>query len=199
MNHELTSKSFGQTIELVKVLIDIIKSEDCTCDCSISTKNAKYLLNQVLRQIELSHQKCYISKNAETLWSSITEQSILDYWYQSKVVNSLSDNISIKIYKGASSKSTEERLLKKGDSFKYREVFHDDHIIPINVIINQLLKLDQVDDESIMAIISKISICKMLKEEDREIRERCNRPFSENAVIDDIYLPNGILVKAIIR
>lgn len=53
---------------------------------------------------------------------------------------------------------------KNGDSFKFRQVFHIEHIVPISIIIEELLKLDLSQEKDIIykkmnAILNKIYVC----------------------------------------
>lgn len=97
--------------------------------------------------------------------------------------------------KRVNSKDPNLITLTKGESFAYREVFHDEHIIPINVIINELLKLSNLNYQTVVEILSKISVCKMLKTEDRSIYNARKRVFDVNEIIETTYLEANIYVK----
>jgi hypothetical protein len=102
-------------------------------------------------------------------------------------------------YMGASKEpvNNEGRLLHMGDSFIFRDVFHVEHIIPISMIIDRLVELDEKDelnDETINETLNLIYVCRITKQEDRSIKEKCNRSLVVNDVIENVYLPAGIIV-----
>ena len=76
--------------------------------------------------------------------------------------------------------------LKKGDSFEYRSFFHNEHIVPVDTIENQLLQLDvngmtrQTCSKRIEEILDKIYICMMLKEENAGLKNnRCSDDYEQ--------------------
>jgi len=166
-------------------------------DFGIHPAGAKYLLGQTLRQIILPQENIYLSHKADILWKKLrieTNDDISDYVWQKRVFNENLKDIEVDTYKGAS-KTASGRTLSKGDYFHFREVFHDEHIIPMKLIIDKLFSLEELTHDNVMGIINKISICRMLKSEDRKIRERYKRPFSKSEVIEDIYLKYDIYLK----
>ena len=80
----------------------------------------------------------------------------------------------------------------KGDSFLYREVFHDEHMITICDIINELLNLEVVSEENVIDILNKIYVCRMLKEEDRNLKPKNHRTTDLKYVIEEVYDKCGI-------
>ena len=147
--------------------------------------NADYLLGQIIRQYKISRDNFYISKGALDIWSKISNDSILKYSYRDTVKCSKGP-LTVKVYKGASSKY-EEALIDRDITFVFNDVFHDEHIIPINIVIKELRKLTNCNYENVSGILNKICICRMLKEEDRRIIEKNKRPFCVEAVINSIY------------
>lgn len=144
------------------------KKEEETDNYQIFNHSANYILNQLLRQIKIPDKNWYISYKASILWKKITTDDIENYKYQSKVTMTNSERLEVITFKGNSNNKI-PKPLEKGGSFAYREVFHDEHIIPINVIIKELDKLTSPTYESVVDIISKIHICRILKSEDRDI------------------------------
>lgn len=155
-----------------------IKSEYNGRDVSIW--NCNYLLNQVLRQISIPDENKLVSKAARKLWNEIDPEgnkNINDYYYHEKIIATKS-GAKIKIYKGANKNPTEEKVLNKGDSFIFKDVFHLEHVVPISKIIDELIKLDEQEElnyETLNDVINKIYVCRMTKEEDRGIKAKYNR------------------------
>ena len=164
---------------------------------SIHPGGTRYLLGQTLRQIVLPKSNVYISHKADVLWKKLrldTKDEIFDYVWQMKVTNENPCSIEVETYKGAS-KSPERRILDKGDYFNFRQVFHDEHIVSMKMIIDKLVNLEEPNYENVMEILRNISICRMLKSEDRKINEKYKRPFSTKSVIEEIYLKYWIYLK----
>ena len=166
-------------------------------ECSYNGKtyvlwNSNYLLGQIIRQYCISEDKYYISQKAKALWEQITKQNIWDYSYRDRIICENDAEISAKSYKGASSKYS-TTTLRSGVEFIFNDIFHDEHIIPINVIIKELKSLPECTYKTIEDTLDKIRVCRMLKEEDREIKEKSRRPSDFNYVIENIYKKHGIL------
>lgn len=159
---------------------------ECEINGEIHTLwNADYLLGQIIRQYKIAGDNFYISKGALDIWSKISDDSIQKYSYRDNI-KCARGPVTVKVYKGASSKY-EEVLLDRNSTFIFNDVFHDDHIIPVNVIIKELRKLTNYSYENVSGILNRICICRMLKEEDRRIIEKSKRPFSVETVIKEIY------------
>lgn len=161
-------------------------------DCLVMG-NTKYILNQTLRQMTLPDDNIYISNKAYELWQKISPKNydIREVNYKQKVICENDEPIKVKVYKGSNSTPEKEELtLQKGVEFVYNDVFHEDHIIPVSQIIKKLCELEKANkltNENILKILNSITICKMLKSEDRDIHERSKRPQSTDEIIDRIY------------
>jgi hypothetical protein len=156
--------------------------------------NIKYLLNQLLRQFDTPKERLHISKEAQKLWQSIMgDEDINKYYYREKVTVKYGGAI-IQEYKGSESESYSERTLKERDTFIFKDVFHLEHIVPVSIIIKKLTALDETEltYENVDRILSQIHICRMLKKEDRDIKEKYARPESYDEVIKKIYHKHGI-------
>jgi len=185
-------KALDTIINLLKILID----EETQDSYTINHGGAKYLLGQTLRQLSLSPNKRYISLEADKLYKSlcIPDDQVFKYYYQMKVINYSEKQIFVDLYKGASKSSHTQKALNKGDAFLQREVFHDDHIIPIKLIIETLLKIKNPNHENVFNVVKDISICRMLKGEDRRLT-RTKRPYDEKYIIENLYLEQNIVIK----
>lgn len=163
-------------------------------DTVIEVHAARYLLNQTLRQLGLSKDKYFISERAKDLWAKITDEPIEKYFYQDKITCTKQGPISVDLYRGNEAKSYATIHLKKNDTFTYRTVFSNEHMIPINMIINALLKEKELNYENVLEIIDKIRVCRMLKEEDKKIKRKVTRSLELEEVIKVDYEGVGIKV-----
>ncbi len=148
-----------------------------------------YLLGQAVRNLWNQKNHRCVSKKALDLWNSLNiGKPIFDYAYQDPIYYKNLTPVHIKLYKGASNTPYFEgniQCLKKNDHFKFREAFHIDHIVPINIILEQLLELDlSLDKETLYNklnfIVDKIYVCFILKEEDRKLNKISKSKRSDN-------------------
>lgn len=171
-----------------------IKSENETIP---SIGNARYLLGQIIRQLRFDGDKYkdhyFVSKNAADKWKQISNKDIFEYYYRMTVYCENKEEIVIHKYKG-SGKAFDELRIKSGDKFVYRDVFHDEHMIPVSDIIERLLALDEPNYENVGEILNSIYICKMLKDEDKKLKLKFHRPSDIRQVIEQVYKPAGIEV-----
>ena len=149
---------------------------------------AKYLLGQVLRQYRINDNHIFISVAADKLWKEITDKEMKDYHYTMKVTTK--KDCRLKLYTGAS-KQAKETDLKSGSTFQYRQVFHDEHVIPIADIIDKLINLDNLNHGNVQEILNNIYICRMLKMENANLRH-AGRPWNVVETIEKIYNIEGI-------
>ena len=158
--------------------------------------SCRYLLNQILRQWHTPKERYYVSKRAMQLWEKLSKDDIGNYYYNNIVTCECEEPIKVRIYTG-SSNNFENRILNKGDKFKFNSVFHEEHIIPINVIIDQLCNLQELTYSNVEKILNKISICRILKEEDKMLNanhSKKHRPCDVEDVLNNIYRKVGIEV-----
>ncbi|QWC00204.1 hypothetical protein KHQ88_01160 [Mycoplasmatota bacterium] len=184
-------------IDIVIYYLNIINEEETRNEAfEVGKDNAKYLLNQTVRQLHLPRNKYYLSEKAKNVWGKIREESddIFNYWYRTAVEKKLEDEIEVELYKGASKTPYDTKFLKKDDKFIFKDVFHDDHIIPMKLILNKLLNLKSPNRENVIKILEDISVCRMLKSEDRKIKRRHNRPYNESEIIQTIYREQEIVL-----
>lgn len=102
-----------------------------------------YLLNQFIRQFYDRNKHRGISKNAFDLWKRLKiNDSYTNYRYQKPVYYKNSEPVSVKFYIGSNNKPDYEKELiftNHNDHFRFRQVFHIEHIVPVNVILKELL------------------------------------------------------------
>ena len=153
---------------------------------TLEITNCSYLLNQLIRQYSIPQNHYFISEKALAMWKEINTDNILNYRHRDKVTKVIDGETEIEKYKG-NEKSPTKALIKKGDFFIYNDVFTDEHIVPVSVIIKELCCLEKLDYKSIKVVLDKIYICKMLKAEDRGIANKYNRSSNYEEVIKEDY------------
>lgn len=103
-----------------------------------------YLLDQALRLYQIPDDHYLISEKAKDLWTEITTKPIKDFNYQRPVTYEFKEPLEAKCFTG-NGNGFSTRTLKQNDSFPYRDVFHDDHVVPLKIIIQELVNLDEID------------------------------------------------------
>ena len=184
--------------KVLELIINFVKAinNGVFCDDTYEIKSPKYLLNQIIRQVSIPENNYYISEKAKQKWEELSKENIKNYSYQKKVYCNNENSIIVKCYKN-NGKNFEEKQLIKGKRFIYKDIFHDEHMIPIDVIIKQLCDLEfknNLNYNSVKNILNNIFVCKMLKEEDRNIKEKYKRPYNLKQIIEKIYMPAGIKI-----
>lgn len=186
----------NEIFELIKILATSNKYDNNKRYLNIKNNdkeyklwNTHYLLGQVLRQYDVPKERNYVSNKAKELWIKLgIKEDINDFYYKEKL-NCNCENIIVKCYKGASSKGKEIEV-SLNTKLEYREVFHNEHIIPIDMIRNEIETLadqNNLTDEKIEEILNKICICRITKEEDRNIRNRYRRSSDLYECYNTIY------------
>lgn len=160
--------------DYIKELVKSIKRDGSIYIGDEKWDGSMYLLGQIIRQYCIPKSHYFVSAKAKELWERITDEDMLNYWYQHKV-RCLCDEVEIKEFSGNSNSYT-RRIIHRGDEFVYRAVFHDEHIVPVKIIIEELCSYTDLTYADIRRALSKIYICKLLKEEDKKILHKSNRP-----------------------
>lgn len=163
-------------------------------DKEYKIKAAGYLLGQIIRQYEVPEDHYYISVAAENKWNELSNENIWDFVYRDSITCTSNIPVSVKKYKN-NEKTANETEVKKGDHFIFRDIFHDEHIVPIKIIIDNLLKLEEITYQNVENILDKIYVCRILKFEDRKIKQKSNRPFDFELAKKQIYEPLDIILK----
>lgn len=187
-------------LDIIIGLVKGLKSKDEAIEINKNGKMYKlwacrYLLNQTLRHWHLTDDKYYISLKAKELWDKLTNNQNIIHYHTEMVICENTTPIKVKVYKGAENEYIEEPTLIKGNKFKFNSVFHEEHIIPISIIIENLCSLDELNYENVENILNKISICKILKEEDKNLNKahlKSKRPCDVDFVLNNLYKQVGI-------
>ena len=162
----------------------------------LEINNCGYLLSQILRHYQIPASQYFVSEKAFELWSKISTDSIFNYTYRDKVKKNVNGSILVDKYKGGEKfPHKKDCEIKCGETLIFNDIFIDEHVVPINIIIKNLLELQNLDYVSVKNVLDKISICKLLKEEDRRIVNKSNRSIDYKEVFNTDYLEAGIKVK----
>ncbi len=127
------------------------------------------------------------------MWSEITNDEVMikDYHYTNPV--EVKNEITLNVYKGASN-TPESIKYSNGGKVQYRQVFHDEHVIPIAVIIDRLVKLDNesaLTPQNVRSVLDGIYICRMLKDENVKLGSKgykTKRRETLKETIEEIYI-----------
>ena len=150
---------------------------------------AKYLLGQVLRQYRIDGNHIFVSVAADNLWKEITDgkEEMENYHYTMGVP--VHKEKYLELYKGAAKTPFNKGVFKEGNKFQYRQVFHDEHVIPIADVIEKLIALDDLNYENVKSVLNNIYMCRMLKSENIELNKgnRNKREWDVKKTIEEIY------------
>lgn len=150
---------------------------------------AKYLLGQVLRQYRIDDNHIFVSVQAKALWDKVTDGQEEMYKYNYTMGVPVHCECLLDLYKGASKTPFASVNFKEGDKFQYRQVFHDEHIIPIEMIIKHLTELDDLNYENVQGVLNNIYMCRILKSENIKLNQgnRNKREWNMKETIEKIY------------
>ena len=156
----------------------------------------RYLLNQSIRQYDIPKENYHISVGAKQRWEELCSDNIANYSYHKKVrCDKLQSAASYLFYKGSSKEGT-ECPLEPRESFTFRGMFHEEHIIPVSFILQKLIEVSDVSEQTVKGILDGMHICVILKEEDRKMNSKSGRTagrtgsFAENE--KNVYNECGI-------
>ena len=187
----------NKVLDIIISLLIGIKSHNQLIDKSsindnITLNGCSYLLNQAIRQLQVSPCHYFVSEKAQELWDKISSDSIFNYTYRDKVIKDVEGDVIIEKFRGGEGKPYATPTIKRGDSFVFNDVFTDEHIVTVSNIIDELLNLPEHTYEAIENVLNKIYICKMLKREDRLIKNKKNRSMDYREVVAFDYKDSGI-------
>ncbi len=158
-------------------------------------ESLRYLLLQSIRQYDIPLSKRHVSERAFNRWNDLTSQCIKDCHYRDKVIcDRLTGSKKYDLFKGASGTGCPTTLTTKS-TFLFREMFHEDHVIPVSVILEELKKIKNttIGENDIKALLNEMHLCVLLKEEDRNIGRTCGRKTIDfPLIISSVYNDKGI-------
>lgn len=155
----------------------------------------KYLLGQTIRQYAIPAEKCHVSKAAMELWNELTSSDIRNFWYREAVkCDRLEGEKILPRYVGSKSEPEVDKpiILHHDSTFCFRDVFHGDHVVPVSLILDELVKLDCITIENVQAILDKMHVCRILKSEDRQLGRTHGRTLDFEETIRNVYLAKNV-------
>lgn len=187
----------NRILDIIVILLNGIKNnnklvDQSSIDGELKLNGCSYLLNQTIRQYQFPQSHYYVSEKAKKLWDTISSDSIFNYTYRDTVIKDVEGEVVIEKFRGGEGKPYATSKIKRGDSFVFKDVFTDEHIVTVSNIIDELLSLPEYSYESIENVLNKIYICKMLKREDRSIQSKKNRSTDYREVVVSEYDKVGI-------
>lgn len=154
----------------------------------------RYLLGQSIRQYNISPNKRHISQAAKGRWDEISKDNIKKYQYRDVVVcNNLKVPTQYKLFIGANGKGN-PTTLNPNTTFVFRQMFHEDHVIPVSLVLNEMITNRIVKRQEIKNLLDMMHLCVILKEEDRMIGRTRNRTLDYLKNVKNVYNPKGIMV-----
>lgn len=155
----------------------------------------RYLIGQLIRQYNIPKNNWHISLAAYNRWNQLTNKYIWNYHYKDVVTcDKLSSSQEYGLYKGAN-KNINIQKLCRGAKFQFRQMFHEDHVIPVSIIIDELKNLKVVNVTTVTSVLDQMHQCIILKEEDRNISRTKGRSLIFQQTINNVYAPAGIIIK----
>ncbi len=152
-------------------------------DRDIALTNCNYLLGQMIRNYAIPADHWYISEAAANYWGKITDEPIWRFEYNDQVrltKNAVLENVGI--YSGAS-KTPTIKTIRRGESIKFNSLFHDEHMIDVKTIIQELKKLDPLGAPGVEIILDKIRLARILKDEDKRITKKSGRGMNMDKIM----------------
>lgn len=154
----------------------------------------RYLLGQSIRQFQIPLSNRHISVASDIRWKELSTKKIDDFHYRDTVVcDNLKTTKPYLLFNGAHSNGVQTSL-SKNSKFIFRQMFHEDHVIPVSMILEDLLQLQIINRHSIENSLNIMHLCIILKEEDRKIGRTRGRSLDYNKTIANVYIPNGIII-----
>ena len=152
----------------------------------------RYLLGQIIRQYDIPQSNLHLSVAAFNRWKELSSKCIANYHYRDTVkCDHLKGPKSFILYKGAYGTGT-STVFTPNFTFIFRQMFHEDHVIPVSMIIDKLSQAQMINRSAIKSILDDMHICVILKEEDRKIGRTNGRSLDFATTIKTVYEPAQI-------
>ena len=184
---------FDIIIALVKGKIKDDRLEYVANGKTFALHSVSYLLGQTIRQYVLPESHILVSEGAQKLWMQISDEDIKTKHHRDSVICKNKTAINVPMYNGSRNAPAYEQLTY-GEKFPFNNVFHDEHMIPIKIIVQQLVELKELTYANVERILNQMYVCKILKDEDRRIKPKSNRPNCLIKVVDQCYTTADITV-----
>lgn len=181
-------------IKALKALLPTYQKPSPTPACKEDAKALRYLMGQIIRQYDIPKTHWHISEGAKLRWTMLNGGNIKDYHYQDTVTcEKLHTPITYELFIGAQKTGT-QTTLSNGSAFPFRQMFHEDHVIPVSLILDELAKLNYINETTIQGILNQMHLCVILKEEDRKIGRTKGRSLCFASTIQNTYTPAGVIL-----
>ena len=152
----------------------------------------KYLINQTIRAYDIPEENRHLSKAAHNRWDELTMHDIRKYHYKKMVIcDKLKVTKKYELFIGAQ-KTGNLTEFNNGYEFEFRKMFHEDHVIPVSMIFDEMVKMPVVNKPLIENLLNRMHLCVILKEEDRRISRTKGRSLDFYTTIKNVYEPAGI-------
>ncbi len=169
---------------LIDIIMSALKGIQLNCENMIPYR---YLLNQAIRQYIIPDENWHLSVKAKALWESITsEKHIEKYNYKQLIDCDRANQTHAKKFDGANSKGSDIKI-KRGDKISFNKLFTAEHMTPVADIIKELESLPAITPANVEAVLDKIHICRVTKEEDKSIQPKYGRGTNYNNIIAGAY------------
>ena len=143
----------------------------------------RYLLNQSIRQYLVPDTNIHISVGARNVWQTmgLTLSDIYKYTYQDSIRPK--NSIQVSTYVGTK-KSPLPKSIVAGQPIAYNSVFIDEHTTPVKDVTEALKQayISNPCTSTIIDILDKMHITKMLKYENANIKKTTNRISISNYI-----------------
>ena len=143
----------------------------------------RYLLNQCIRQYLVPDQNIHISVAATQVWQNmgLNLNDIYRYTYQDVIVPQ--NGIQVCTYLGTKKTPLTKNIVAR-QPIAYNSVFIDEHTTPVKDITEALKQAYSVNPcaSTIIDILDKMHITKMLKYENANIKKTTNRISISNYI-----------------
>lgn len=154
----------------------------------------KYLLGQTIRAYIIPANQIHVSVGASQRWKELTSASIFDFTYDEVVTcNVLQTSVTYNFYKGSQKNGTPTQI-NPGDRFRFNNMFHVDHVIPVSLILNELIGLTAPYAQQVKNTLDKMHLCYILKDEDRKLGRIKGRTTDFQQTIKKIYNPQNVYI-----
>ena len=169
--------------------------------CKKDIDSLRYLLGQSIRQYDVPEENYHISQAAKNRWDELTNDCIRNYWYRKQVkCDKLTAAKWYKLYKGSTNAGT-PALRNPGETFEFRQMFHEEHTIPVSLIMNELTNNSKISTmKDIKELLDSMHVSILLKDEDRAINAKFGKTNGRSLIFSDnvknIYNKCGITLLA---
>lgn len=169
--------------------------------CKKDIDSLRYLLGQSIRQYDVPEENYHISQAAKERWDELSNDCIRNYWYRKQVkCNNLKLAKSYNLYIGSTNAGI-PTILNPGETFMFRQMFHEEHTIPVSLILNELTGNPKISTKKdIEELLDSMHISILLKDEDRAINAKFGTTKKRSLIFSDnvknIYNECGITLLA---